>query len=39
MDCPIRTSLLLVYKRAIKLYVDAEEKIAERNRARSQAHR
>jgi hypothetical protein len=30
MDCPICNTLLLVYKGAIKLYVDAEENIAER---------
>jgi hypothetical protein len=30
MDCPICNRLLLVYKRAINVYVDAEEKIAER---------
>jgi hypothetical protein len=31
MDCPSCNSLLLVYKRAIKLYIDAEQNIAERN--------
>jgi len=30
MDCPICDNLLLAYKRAIKLYVDAELNIAER---------
>ena len=31
MDCRICTHLLLVYQGAIKLYLDAEENIAERD--------